>query len=185
MSSNTSVPIITCGDHKPDAIGVHAGMKPEYDGKMLLLPWKPPPRLIKSYSVIYAAFSLPETFDELPQILADNPPAASALHTQVASNSFERRPVGIVIGGGYDDEAYGKLYNACLQACGDEKKKLGVAFFRADNELTDRLFSEGKGPQKRTEGYPAAITKRLKDKLAEVGVSRGLSDDDVGKLFWY
>lgn len=27
-----STPIITCGDHEPDAIGVHAGMKPEYEG---------------------------------------------------------------------------------------------------------------------------------------------------------
>ncbi|GAM91368.1 hypothetical protein ANO11243_094170 [Dothideomycetidae sp. 11243] len=161
-----STPIITCGDHKPDAIGVHAGMKSEYE-------------------VIYAAFSLPETFDELPQILAGTPPAALTLHTQVASNDFSRHPVAIIVGGGYDDEAYGELRQKCIAAVGGDKKKLGAAFFRADNNLTDRLVKEGKGPEKRTKDYPAAITKRLKNKLEEVGVVSGLKEEDVGELFWY
>ena len=137
-------------------------------------------------SVIYAAFLLPETLEELPQILAGTPPAAESLHTLVASNSFERRPVGIVIGGGYDDEAYKMLYDACVKACGGSKKDLGVAFFRADNQLTDRLVAEGKGPEKRTKDYPAAITKRLKDKLRETGVASGkVKESDIGELFYY
>ena len=132
----------------------------------------------------YAAFSLPETKEELPKILAGKAPAASSLHTQVGSNAFGRRPVAIVVGGGYDYTAYQKLYDACVDACGS-KKALGAAFFRADNQLTDRLVAEGKGPAKRTKDYPAAVTKRLKDKMAEVGVASGLSEADVGRLFWY
>ena len=135
--------------------------------------------------MVYAAFSLPETLDELPQILAGYPQPESSLHTQIGHNSFDRRPCAIIVGGGYDDEAYKALYDASLDACGGSKKTLGVAFFRADNALTDRLVVEGKGPEKRTTGYPAAITKRLKDKLAEVGVADGLKEEDVGELFWY
>lgn len=89
------------------------------------------------------------------------------------------------MGGGYDDNAYGALRQACIEACGGSAKNLGVAFFRADNELTERLVREGKGPEKRTKDYPAAITKRLKDKLREVGVADGLKEADVGELFWY
>ena len=138
-----------------------------------------------SHSVIYAAYLLPETLQELPQILAGNPPAASSLHTQVASNSFDRPPVAIIIGGGYDDDTFKTLYDASIKACGGSKKDLGVAFFRADNQLTNRLVAEGKGPQKRTQGYSTAITKRLKDKLTEVGVANGLKQADIGGLFWY
>lgn len=139
---------------------------------------------LTSYPVVYAAFSLPETFEELPQILAGKAPEAASLHTQVASNSFERHPVAIIVGGGYDDEAYNKLRDLSIKACGS-KAALGLAFFRADNALTDKLFAEGKGPEKRKEGYPQAITKRLKAKMAEVGVADGLKPEDGGELFWY
>lgn len=93
--------------------------------------------------------------------------------------------MAIVVGGGYDDNAYNALRQACIDACGGSARNLGVAFFRADNELTDRLVKEGKGPEKRTKDYPAAITKRLKDKLKEVGVADGLKQEYVGELFWY
>jgi hypothetical protein len=120
----------------------------------------------------------------VPQILAGNAPEASSLHTQVASNSFDRPPVAIVVGGGYDDEAYSKLRDLSIEACG-ARSALGVAFFRADNALTERLFAEGKGPEKRTAAYPQAITKRLKAKLTEVVVGDGLKAEEVGELFWY
>lgn len=123
--------------------------------------------------------------EELPLILSGKPPQPSSLHTQVASNDLSRHPVAVVVGGGYDDNAYGALRQACIEACGGSAKNLGVAFFRADNELTERLVREGKGPEKRTKDYPAAITKRLKDKLREVGVADGLKEADVGELFWY
>lgn len=135
--------------------------------------------------VVYAGFSLPDILEEVPQILARKPPAESSLHTQVASNSFDRPPVAIVIGGGFDDDTLKTLYDASVKACGGSKKDLGVAFFRADNQLTDRLVAEGKGPAKRTADYPAAVTKRLKSKLVEVGVQNGLKENDVGELFLY
>lgn len=136
-------------------------------------------------SVVYAAYSLPETFQEVPQILARKAPNPDSLHTQVASNRFNSPPVAIVIGGGYDDEALKTLYDASVKACGGSKRNLGVAFFRADNALTDKLVAEGRGPEKRSEGYPAAITKRLKGKLAEVGVQNGIREDHIGEVFLY
>ncbi len=159
------IPIITCGDHKPDAIGVRQRMAPEYE-------------------VIYSAFLLPETMEELPKILSGNLPPASSLHTQVASNDFQRKPVAVIVGGGYDDEAYQSLHQKCIDACGGSAKDLGIAFFRVDNQVTDRLVAEGKGPEKRKAGYSEAITARLKDKLSEVGVADGLREKDVGELFW-
>ena len=70
-----------------------------------------------------------------------------------------------------------------MGACAGSKGKLGAAFFRTDNELTDRLVAAGKGPEKRTAGYPAAITKRLKDKMKEVGVADGLLKENMSELF--
>lgn len=140
--------------------------------------------LALTVSVIYAGFSLPETLDEVPQILAGRPPPAASLHTQIASNSFDRCPLAIAVGGGYNDTAFDALRKACIEACGSEEA-LGIAFFRTDRQLTERLFAEGKGPGRKSAEYPKAITKRLKDKLAEVGVAQGLQKEDVGKVFWY
>jgi hypothetical protein len=135
-------------------------------------------------TVVYAGFSLPETLEGVPLILAGQAPSASSLHTHVGSNTIDRRPVAVAVGGGYSDDDYKKLRDACIKACGS-KRPLGAAFFRADNAITDRLFAEGKGPQKRTDGYAAAITERWKAKLAEVGVENGLQQEDIGELFLY
>ena len=135
--------------------------------------------------VIYAAFSLPETLDELPLILSGSLPDPYSLHTQVASNSFDRHPLAVIIGGGYDDDAYSRLRSACSDACGSTAK-LGVVFLRADNALTDSLVAEGKGPKKHTAGYPQAITARLKGKMEELGITGGaLGDRYVGELIYY
>lgn len=121
---------------------------------------------------------------EVPKILAGSPPSAEALHTQVASKNFTQRPVAVLLGGGYKDEAYEALRNASIEACGS-KQALGVVFCRVDNEITDLLVAEGKSPEKRTAGYPEVIIKRFKDKMAEVGVPTGLREQDVGELIWF
>ena len=132
---------------------------------------------------------MPEAIDELPSLLAGKATDTSSLHTQIGSNDFSRRPVAIVIGGGYDDESYDKLLDACGKACGGSRKEIGTVFLRADNNLTDRLVAEGKGPAKKTPEYSAAITKRLKDKLAELGIAPGmqcgLRTDLIGELVLY
>lgn len=122
-------------------------------------------------TVIYAGFDLPATRSELPRLLVDDTAVDhKALHTQIGSNQLrDNPPIAIVIGGGYDDESFHKLDDAIVEAFKKSSKQLlDYAYFRADNELTDRLFAEGKGPQKRTPAYGPAITKRLKTKLNEV-----------------
>lgn len=180
----TNIPIVTCGNNKPDATGVHAGMKPEYEGKTTYHLISIPYMLTLLIIVIYAGFQLSETLQELPLLLAGQGPPPESLHTQIASNTFIRRPVAIIAGGGYDDTAFETLRYACIAACGS-KAELGVAFFRADNQLTDRLAAEGKGPQKKTPEYAKAIGQRLKARLGEVGIGEGLREQDIGELFWY
>ena len=89
-----------------------------------------------------------------------------------------------ICGGGYSDEAFVKLRDTSIDAAGS-KRALGAAFFRCDNDLTEKLFNEGKGPKKKAEGYAKAVAQRLKGKLEEIGVGNGLREGDIGELFWY
>ncbi|KAF2116216.1 hypothetical protein BDV96DRAFT_645551 [Lophiotrema nucula] len=150
--------IITCGDNEPDATAVNARMKPDYE-------------------VVYSGYSIPATLAEVPRILSGNPPAPTLLHTQIGSNSFDRRPIAVAIGGGYDDETFRTLYDASLTACGGSKMDLGVVFVRADTKLTQKLIEEGKGPKRYTPEYPLAMNNRLKAKLVELGIGTGLEGD--------
>ena len=65
------------------------------------------------------------------------------------------------------------MYEASLKACLGSKEALGVAWFRADNALTERLEAEGKGPNRFAPEYSKAIGMRLKEKLRETGVAKG------------
>ncbi|KAF4544361.1 Programmed cell death 6-interacting protein isoform x1 [Lasiodiplodia theobromae] len=159
----TPIPIIVCGATQAVAVQVKSNMLPEFD-------------------VVYAGFDLPATLTEVPQILSNrtSPPPSSTLHTQLGSNDFTTNgfPRAVVAGGGYTDEAFNKLFQACVQACGgggsdEDAKLLPVPFFRVDNGITSRLVAEGKMPATGTPEYPAAIAGRLKERLREVGVVEG------------
>lgn len=56
-----------------------------------------------------------------------------------------------------------------------------MPFFRASNEITDRLAAEGKGPAHASSEYPAAITERLKNRLKEVGIGLGIEGRGTGR----
>jgi hypothetical protein len=63
-----------------------------------------------------------------------------------------------------------------------------VLFFRANNDLTDKLIEEGKGPRKGTLEYPVAIVKRLRESLRNSGIAPGLNGakrDDIGGVFYF
>lgn len=135
--------------------------------------------------MIYAGFDLDTTRSELPRLfIGDTSLVRQSLHTQIGTNDFQAvSPVAIAIGGGYDDDAFQKLHKAIVEAFETAGKPMfKYAYFRADNEITDRLYAEGRGPQKRTPEYPAAIVGRLKAKLKEVLPVR---DEDVQKTFLY
>ena len=141
------------------------------------------------FSAVYSGHSLPAALEELPLILSGKPPPSSSLHTRIGSNSFDKPPVALIVGGGYDDEKFGALYDACLKACGESKKNLGVPFFRVSNEITKKLEEEGKGPKIGGPGYPEAIAQRLKDRLAGLGIKAGMEggvkEEVVGEVFFF
>jgi hypothetical protein len=66
-------------------------------------------------TVVYAGFSLPETLEGVPLILAGQAPSASSLHAHVGLNTIDRRPVAVVVGGGYSDDDYKKLVMLALK----------------------------------------------------------------------
>lgn len=143
-------------------------------------------------TVLYSGFRLPSTLQEVPLILSGNPPPPQAFHTQVGPNKFDVQPLAVAIGGGYDDGAFEKLYSACISTVGG-KERLGVVFLRADNELTEKLFAEGKGPVKYGDGYGTSMMRRLKAKLAEIGLKtdarleeiKDVSSKMTGEIVWF
>ena len=181
--------IITCGDNKPDATAVNGAIQPDYDGKTLVISLLIILKLTRSCAVLYSSFDLPATLQEVPLILSGNPPPADTLHTQIGANDFTNPPVAVVVGGGYNDEAYTALYSAILNACGASKKDIGVVFFRASNEITEDLVKEGKHAPRGSREYPVGILMRLKSKLRELGIAAdvegGVKEANVGELFWY
>lgn len=174
--------IITCGNNEKDAVGVHKGMQPDYNGTQDDSLTEPPTDIL---AVIYAGFELSATRQELPKLLAGETIDQTSLHTHVASNDFQHPPNAIVMGGGYDDAAVEQLTKAIADAHQHAGKKLSFAYFRADNALTDRLVAEGKGPQKRTPEYTIAITKRLEDKLATALGSEEVRQREGGETILY
>ncbi|OJD29687.1 programmed cell death 6-interacting protein isoform x1 [Diplodia corticola] len=116
------VPIIVCGAKQQLATMVRSNMLPEFN-------------------VIYAGFDLAASAKEVPQILSGSPPPSASLHTQVGSNDFQLAPRAVVTGGGYSDEAFQTLFQACVGACGSESA-LPVPFFRVDNAITSRLKND-------------------------------------------
>jgi hypothetical protein len=63
-----------------------------------------------------------------------------------------------------------------------------VLFFRANNDLTDTLVEEGKGPRKGTPEYPVAIVKRLRESLRNSGIAPGLEGakhEDIGEVVFF
>ena len=167
--STKGTPIITCGDKARDATAVNPLMKPEYD-------------------VLYSGYSLPETLHELPLILSGKVPTPETLHSQIGPNDFTtRNPVAVSIGGGYSDDDFKKLFDACSEACGGH---LPVVFLRADKELTKKLVAEGKGPTRDKPEYSAFVANRLKNRLQEIGIKANVEDGDVrsemlGQVFMY
>ncbi|KKY27168.1 hypothetical protein UCDDS831_g00915 [Diplodia seriata] len=121
-----AIPIIVCGATQKMASMVKSNMLPEYD-------------------VVYAGHSLPSSLHEVPLILAGTPPPAASLHTQLGSNDFSSFPRAVVTGGGYSDDEFSDLFNACVAACGGKESDLPVPFFRIDNAITKRLAKEGRG----------------------------------------
>lgn len=136
--------------------------------------------------VVYGGHDFDCAAKEVPQIISGSPPPASSLHTQVGSNDFTVFPRAVITGGGYSDEAFQTLYQACEKACGGQEN-LPVPFFRVDNALTDKLEAEGKGPTRGSPEYSKFIAQRLKDKLREAGVGAGVQErpENKGKLFFF
>ncbi|PYI35082.1 hypothetical protein BP00DRAFT_363861, partial [Aspergillus indologenus CBS 114.80] len=117
----TAIPVILCGAKREVAALVRAHMLPEYN------------------AVVYAGHSLPAAEQEVPLILAGKAPPASALHTQVGPNDFTIAPRAVITGGGYSEDRFQTLYQACANASG----VLPVPFLRTDNHLTDQLAATG------------------------------------------
>ncbi|KAJ5379810.1 uncharacterized protein N7496_002238 [Penicillium cataractarum] len=127
-------------------------------------------KLLPEYNVIYAGYNPIHSKREVPLIISGNPPAYDSLHMKLASNDFTSPARAIVTGGGYSEEGFQELYQACVKACGS-RENLSVPFFRASNEITDRLADQGMGPAHSSVEYPDAITERLKRRLKEVGIA--------------
>ncbi|PWY94554.1 hypothetical protein BO94DRAFT_609942 [Aspergillus sclerotioniger CBS 115572] len=148
---STPTPVILCGAMREVAALI----------RTLLLP---------EYNVVYAGHNLSAAEREVPLILSGSPPPPSKLHTQIGSNDFTDPPRAVITGGGYNEERFQALYQACTAA---KNGVPPVPFFRTDNGLTDRLAATGEGPAHASAEYPAAVTRRLKEKLREAGVGEG------------
>ncbi|KAL0253259.1 hypothetical protein SLS55_010231 [Diplodia seriata] len=110
----------------------------------------------------------------------------------MVNNTFTPPPRAVVTGGGYSDDAFSDLFNACVAACGGKESDLPVPFFRVDNTITERLAKEGSGPPLpdiggkvpgvvEREGYAKAIAGRLKERIR--GVEEGGEGKEGGKVF--
>jgi hypothetical protein len=129
--------------------------------------------------VVYAGHDIRASAREVPLFLSGCPPPTLSLHTQVGSNDFIIPVRAVITGGGYDEERFQLLYQACLKACGSAAN-LPVPFFRTNNELTDQLAREGKGHEHSSAEYPKAVTERLKSKLRAAGIAPGMQEEEFG-----
>ena len=117
---------------------------------------------------------------EVPLILIGKPPDASELHTSVASNDFTKLPRAFIVGGGYDEEDFKRLYDTCLETCGGKEKMPPVLRISRAMAL--------QGPEKPgTPGYSLSAAKRLKEKLKDLSIAPGLEEmektGDRGEVF--
>ena len=68
-------------------------------------------------------------------MLAGNPLSALSLYTQVAFNNFKRRPVAVIVGGGYDDEHI----NLCVRLASVPAEELSTILVLRSSELITSL----------------------------------------------
>lgn len=96
-------------------------------------------------------------------------------------------PRAVILGGGWSEAAFQSMYSACAEACGGHES-IHVPFLRTDNSLTDKLAATGQGPAHSSPQYPGAVAQRLKNKLQEVGLTPGSTENPggiAGKDYWF
>lgn len=123
--------------------------------------------LILISTVIHIILSPEAGATDIPLLLSGKtPPETSNNH---GSQNYARTPVAIVVGGGFDDDAFNQMKEAC-------KDVKGTVWVRAEKV-------EGAPPLSDAKGFGEMVAGRVKEKLGELKV--GQDGGTTEGIFWF
>ena len=159
-SSQQPTPIILCGKSEHVGAGVVEGLKPEYEGPFLNPLYRQLPICGETNQLAVVQFisNTEACISEIPTLLQGQAPSNPS--STLGTGNVSRRPVAVVLGGGYTanfDEIRDGVEAAFPSSGGS-----GVAWLKHDGTIPAPPL----GPE-----YSKAILKRTKDVL------KGLADD--------
>jgi hypothetical protein len=104
-----ALPVVLCGQSPQIAMGVIKGLQPEYDGLLSFPMLQIHPN---SNPVIHVILDPAQGASAIPALLQGKAPPAGEGNENIGSRNYYKPPVAVVTGGGYDDAAFKKMYDA-------------------------------------------------------------------------
>lgn len=186
MSTAKPKPLIICGRHANIARAGREGLRPEYDCKFILFPLH---CLLPMYALllthcpdIHVILSPEQGLHDLPFLKDGKAPPPFSLTAedrqldnsnflprstaktqeveQVGSQDYSERAIAIILGGGFNDEAFEALRKS-VDGSGTETGKWEVPWLRVDTKKT--IGKPGLGKE-----YGLQIVSRAKEELARL-----------------
>jgi hypothetical protein len=110
--------------------------------------------------VIHINLTPEQGIKDLPQVLSAKAPVDSL--SNLGSQTYTNRPFAIAVGGGFNDQAFQEIKSACKDV------EQGIAWIRADTTQLTSMPSLNDH-----EAFGAAMAKRVKSALNELGLEKG------------
>ncbi|KAH7074679.1 hypothetical protein BKA63DRAFT_319150 [Paraphoma chrysanthemicola] len=148
------LPVVVVGRNPKIAGKVREGLGPEYDA-------------------IHIILSLEQATTDIPLLLATPSQTPPNSQDNQGSQKYGARPVAVAVGGGFNDEMFAEIKNACK----DVDK--GVVWLRADVAKIKEM-----PPLSELEAYGEETARRVKKKLEELGVGGGDGEGKEGVYFF-
>jgi hypothetical protein len=99
---------------------------------------------------------------DLPYVLSNPSAAPPSSSSNLGSKNYGTRPFAIAVGGGFNDQAFQEIKNACKDV------EQGIVWVRADTSKWSSMPSLSDH-----DAFGAAMAKRVKSKLNELGLESG------------
>jgi hypothetical protein len=118
LCSNTAlkmspIPIIVIGRNPRIAIKVREGVMPEYDGMSASLLSSLHYTSPYTLSVVHIITTVEQGLNDLPLLLSNPSQTPMNVDNNLGSKNHGSRPLAVAAGGGFNDEMFNKMKDAC------------------------------------------------------------------------
>lgn len=153
----SALPIILCGKSPPLVNYVRKHLLPEYEGTPLPHALYLPTHHL-TRPVIHTIYSTPAGILELPLLLKTPPTIPSGSGPNLGSQNYAKRPIAVVTGGGFDDEAFEAMRKACADVTAD------IPWGKPDVAKMREMPNYGN-----MDAFGGRIVERMKENLGKLG----------------